>query len=197
MATLASATGKDRIRRLPGEAGTWLFILGDMTVFAILFGVHLLDRGDDPALFATSQATLSQDLGATNTLILLTSSLLVVLAVRAVRHANRRHLAAPLLGGAMVCGLVFVVNKYIEYSDKSDQGIGPATNEFYMSFFVLTGVHLVHLICGLALLAYAIVLSRRERLTERQSGYVDGAACFWHMVDLLWIVLFPLLYLVH
>lgn len=180
---------------MPGEEGVWVFIFGDMTVFAILFGVYLYYRGAQPELFDDSQARLNQTFGAVNTLVLLTSSLLVVTAVRAVRrHAHA--LARNLTYAAMVCGVVFIVNKAIEYGQKISHGLVPATNQFFMYFYVMTGLHLIHVVIGIGLLGFAVILTRRTSLSTREQGYLEGAGCFWHMVDLLWIVIFPLLYLV-
>jgi nitric oxide reductase NorE protein len=184
-----------RSSHVPGEPGVWVLILGDMTVFALLFGVYLHYRAEDPALFHASQLGLNQTYGVINTLLLLSSSLCVVTGVRAIRH-RIAHVAPAMFAAAWLCGLGFVVNKYLEYSDKLAHGIKPATNDFWMYFYVLTGLHLVHLLLGMVVLALCFVQSRRPTLDARRFGFVEGGACFWHMVDLLWIVLFPLLYLV-
>lgn len=184
-------------RHLPGEEGTWIFIFGDMTVFALLFGVYIEARSKDPELFNLSQEALNQNFGAINTLLLLTSSLCVVTAIRAMRSDRVRHLAPPLIAGAFACGLGFCLIKYLEYSDKLSSGIKPATNDFWMYFYVLTGLHFFHLLIGMALLAFIFIQARKPKIDERRFAFVEGGACFWHMVDLLWIVLFPLLYLVY
>ena len=180
---------------LPGEAGVWVLLFGDMTFFGLLFVAFLYYRSREPALFAESQAHLEVNLGAINTLVLLTSSILVVTGVRAIRHGAPQ-LAAPLFGGAVFCGAIFGVDKYIEYSAKLAAGITPATNSFYMIYYILTGLHMVHVLTGMAVLIFMMSQSRTPAITIRQFGYVEGGACFWHMVDLLWIVLFPLVYLV-
>lgn len=187
--------GAARTRHVPGEEGVWVFLFGDMAVFTILFGVYLYYRGQQPATFDESQLRLNQTFGAVNTLVLLTSSLFVVTAVRAVRrHANV--LATRLTYAAMACGVIFIVNKAIEYGEKISQGIVPATNQFFMYFYVMTGLHLGHVVIGLALLGFVARLARQPAPSARQLGYLEGAGCFWHMVDLLWVVIFPLLYLV-
>lgn len=184
-------------KRVPGEPGAWIFILGDMCVFAVFFSVYLIERGHDPGLFARSQEQLNRNLGALNTIFLLVSSLLVVLAVRAVRRDAHRHLAPYLFVGAMVCGACFVVVKAFEYHEKIAAGITPQTNSFFMYYFVLTGVHLFHLVFGMGVLTVLWRLtSSRDPLSRHKLAFVEGGACFWHMVDLLWIVLFPLLFLV-
>ncbi|MDR3663481.1 MAG: cytochrome c oxidase subunit 3 family protein [Mycobacterium sp.] len=182
-------------RRLPAEEGVWVFLFGDMTVFAILFSVYLFYRGQDPAIFNTSQLKLNQTFGVINTLVLLTSSLFVVTAVRAIRQ-NAYQLARRLTYGATACGAIFVIDKAIEYGQKIDHDIVPATNQFFMYFYVMTGLHLFHVAIGLVLLGFIVKLTRKPTLVDREQGYLEGAACFWHMVDLLWIVIFPLLYLV-
>jgi len=182
-------------RRVPGEEGTWIFILGDMCVFAVFFTVYLHSRGKESALFRTSQETLDRNLGALNTVLLLISSLFVVLAVRAFRSSQRR-LAPPLFVAAFACGIGFSVVKGFEYHEKIAAGISPNTNAFYMYYFVLTGLHLFHLIVGLIVLSILFRFSRKPELTKSQYAFFEGGACFWHMVDLLWLVLFPLIFLV-
>ncbi|WP_067671552.1 cytochrome c oxidase subunit 3 [Nocardia miyunensis] len=184
-----------RERHIPGESGLWILLFGDMTVFLILFGVYLHARGPQKALFDHAQETLNRDLGALNTVLLLISSLLVAMAVRAVRGEHRR-LAPPLMFGAMACGVGFIAVKAFEYHARIAAGQTPNTNPFYMYYFVLTGLHLAHLIIGLAVLLALSVLARKPELGKMQLAFFEGGACFWHMVDLLWIVIFPLIFLV-
>lgn len=200
MASSAPSTSRvsadrDPERRLPAEEGVWVLIFGDMTVFAVLFGAYLYYSGTQPGVVEESRMQLNQTFGIVNTLVLLTSSLLVVTAVRAVRRGGGL-LARRLVYGAVACGAVFVLNKVIEYSQKISHGLVPTTNQFFTYFYVLTGLHLLHVLIGIALLVFMIRLTRHPDLTSRQNGYLEGCACFWHMVDLLWIVIFPLLYLV-
>ncbi|MFE3002158.1 cytochrome c oxidase subunit 3 [Nocardia sp. NPDC059246] len=184
-----------RVRRVPGEPGLWILLFGDMMVFLILFGVYLHERGRQTQVFDHAQETLNRNLGALNTLLLLASSLLVALAVRAVRGESRR-LAPRLVIGGIACGLGFIVVKAFEYHAKLAAGLTPQTNQFFMYYFVLTGLHLVHLILGLAVLCALWVLARKPTLGKTQLAIFEGGACFWHMVDLLWIVIFPLIFLV-
>jgi nitric oxide reductase NorE protein len=193
----SSTPGPSRRRyHVPGETGIWVFIFGDMMVFAIMFATYLYYRGKNSALFNASQLELNPDFGLVNTLLLLASSLLVVLAVGVVRTGTHRP-AQPLILGAMACGVAFSVLKVIEYSGKIDAGITPQTNQFFMFYFVLTGLHWFHLAIGLAVLGYMYFSARRTALDIKQFAWFEGAGCYWHMVDLLWIVLFPLLYLVN
>lgn len=179
---------------VPGEVGIWVFIFGDMLAFALFFAVFVVERGGDPALFEESRQSLGVGFAVVNTVLLLTSSLFVAMAVGALR-TGARHLAPRLLALAFACGLAFVASKGLEYSDKLAAGITPATNDFFMFFFMLTGIHLLHVIIGLVVLGYLWRLVRRTRERSDDIRHVETGASYWHMVDLLWIVLFPLLYL--
>jgi nitric oxide reductase NorE protein len=194
--SVAAPGGEVRRGHIPGEAGIWIFILGDMAVFAVLFGTFLVYRSKDVDLFDSSQLHLNTTFGLINTLLLLVSSMLVVLAVSTVRRGTPR--PAPLLiAGAIACGLAFSVLKIVEYVGKIDAGITPQTNSFYMFYFLLTGLHWFHLLLGLVVLTYLLVSARRKRHDARRLAWLEGGGCFWHMVDLLWIVLFPLIYLLN
>jgi nitric oxide reductase NorE protein len=183
-------------RHVPGEPGIWVLLFGDMMVFTVLFTVYLHQRGIHPELFAESQGALNRALGATNTLVLLTSSILVVFATRALRRPELRYLARRLTLGGVLVGACFVVIKAFEYHEKIAAGITPSTNEFFMYYFVLTGLHLAHVIIGLIVLTVLSTLASKPEPTKTHIAFFEGGACFWHMVDLLWIVIFPLVFLV-
>lgn len=181
---------------VPGEPGIWILLCGDLLVFTVLFVVYLVKRGQAPELFATSQTHLNQTLGAVNTLVLLTSSLLVALALRALRSEQFRHRASALTYAAAGVGSLFVMIKAIEYHEKFAAGITPSTNEFFTYYFTLTGLHLAHVCIGLGVLLILARVARRPDPTPTNLAFFEGGGCFWHMVDLLWIVIFPLLFLV-
>ena len=183
-------------RHVPGEPGLWVLLFGDMLVFTVFFGVYLTKRGQHRELFAQSQDALNRNLGAINTLVLLTSSLLVVFAVHAQRSDRLRPLASRLMLGAFGVGSLFVVIKAIEYHEKVSAGITPGTDEFFMYYFVLTGLHLAHVVIGLIVLLALSRLARNPEPSKSHFAFVEGGGCFWHMVDLLWIIIFPLLFLV-
>jgi nitric oxide reductase NorE protein len=180
-----------RVQCIPAEPG---IIFGDMCVFAVFFAAYLHARAEQPALFADSQGTLNRNFGAINTLLLLFSSLLVVLAMRALRGPSA-HLTGRLLAGAVAWGIAFSVIKVTEYHEKVSAGLTPLTNNFYMYYFVLTGLHFFHLIVGMAVLTVLWVVSRKPGLSKTQIMFFEGGTCFWHMVDLLWVVLFPRIFL--
>jgi nitric oxide reductase NorE protein len=187
-------TDRAKPRRLPGVDGVWVFIGADAVIFAILFGSFMQDRLHNPAMFEASRHTLNINLGGIDTLILLTSSWAVALAVQAIKRDLVDRAPRYLLGGVLT-GLMFVVSKSIEYFQKFAHGITPATNAFYMWYFTLTGIHLAHVLLGTSLLTYVWISCRRGAYRSSHRVVPECVASFWHLVDLLWIVLFPLLYL--
>jgi nitric oxide reductase NorE protein len=187
-------TDRVKPRRLPGVDGIWVFIGADSVVFAILFLSFMQDRLKNPAIFEASRQTLNMHLGGIDTLILLTSSWSVALAVQAMKRDQIDREPRLLLGGA-VTGLMFVASKSIEYFEKFTHGITPGTNPFYMWYFTLTGIHLIHVVVGTSLLTYLWVRSWRGTYDHLHRAVPESVASYWHLVDLLWIVLFPLLYL--
>ena len=186
----------DRVKpgRLPGVEGVWVFIGADSVIFAILFFSFMQDRLKNPALFEASRHTLNMHLGGIDTLILLTSSWSVALAVQAMKRDEIDREPRLLLGGA-VTGLMFMVSKSVEYFQKFAHGITPGTNPFYMWYFTLTGSHLVHVVVGTSLLTYLWIRSRRGTYDNLHRAVPESVASYWHLVDLLWIMIFPLLYL--
>jgi nitric oxide reductase NorE protein len=192
---MAPAAPSATARRMPGEEGTWVFLFGDMVVFGVFFTTFLVQRAAHAELFDRSRQTLDLGIGLTNTLVLLTSSWCVASAVTALR-GGATDLARRLFVAALGCGLVFVALKAVEYTQKVHQGHTPGTNDFYLYYFILTGLHLFHVLVGLGILAFLSRQPARATLTERRWMVIEGGACFWHLVDLLWIFLFPLLYLV-
>lgn len=185
-----------RPHHVPGEAGVWVLLFGDIIMFTVLFTVYLNQRGHNKELYAASQEHLNRTLGAVNTLVLLSSSLLVVFAARALRSQRLRRLAAPLTVAGIAVGMCFVVIKAVEYSEKISVGITPGTDDFYMYYFVLTGLHLAHVVLGLVVLTVLSRLAAKPEPSPTHIAFFEGGACFWHMVDLLWLVIFPLVFLV-
>lgn len=196
MTTLQTAPAKRKHEgHIPGEPGLWIMLLGDMVVFAVFFGTIVVMRGRHPEMFSGSQPALHQGLGVTNTLVLLTSSLFVANGVRLARQRDAR--APRLFLGALACAVIFAGIKAIEYTDLGTNGHGPGTNDFFTYYFVFTGIHLGHVVLGSVGLIVASRLARPANSGRHRDPWLEGIACFWHLVDLLWIVLFALLYLVH
>ncbi|MGE2737382.1 cytochrome c oxidase subunit 3 [Mycolicibacterium vaccae] len=176
---------------LPGEASMWFFVIGDLLIFAFYFVAYMYYRGQNHELFLDSQAKLNTDLGAVNTVVLLTSSLFVALGIWAAR-AGKTADADRLLCLALGCGALFPVLKAFEYIPEVLAGLTPGTDLFFMFYFVMTGMHLCHVLLGLAILAFMV---RNVRGGQPRMSLLETGATYWHMVDLLWIILFALLYL--
>ncbi len=181
-------------RRLPGVEGIWALIGADAVFFAVLFGSFMAERRHNPGLFEASRQTLDMNLGGIDTLLLLTSSWLVALAIQALKRDLVEWVPLFLAGGVST-GLLFMASKSIEYLGKFSSGITPATNSFYTWYFALTGIHLLHVILGTGALIFVLLRARRHAYRSSFSTIPESVASFWHLVDLLWILLFPLLYL--
>lgn len=181
--------------QVPGDVGVWLLIFGEMSVFAAVFTSYLSHRAVDAAGFTASQAELSKAIGLANTLLLLTSSLFVAMGVRAAGLA--RTSAAPrLFAAGLACGLLFIVLKGAEYHALLSRGVSVNRHIFFEFYFGLTALHLGHVVIGCGIMA-ALALVTRSPLTRASHRIlIESAGCFWHMVDVLWIMIFALLYLV-
>jgi nitric oxide reductase NorE protein len=175
---------------LPGESSMWFFVIGDLLIFGVYFVAYMFYRGQDPDLFLASQARLNLDIGALNTIVLLTSSLFVALGTSAAR-AGKTADGVRLFGFGLALGVAFPVLKLFEYVPEIVAGITPGTNLFFMYYFVMTGMHLCHVLLGIVVLAFVI---RDLRGPKPRMSFVETGATYWHMVDLLWLVLFALLY---
>jgi nitric oxide reductase NorE protein len=184
-------TGRAAGPRLPGEGSMWLFVLGDMVIFAVYFIIFMVERTRQPALFLASQQHLNQTIGLIDTLVLLVSSLLVARAVLASRSGAYRAAMRFTVGG-FACGVLFIMIKLYEWSAEIRHGYTLPKNDFFMFYFMLTGVHLLHVLLGLLILG--IVYRELRDPNLRRISTVESGATFWHMVDLLWIVIFALLY---
>ena len=178
--------------RLPGQPAMWFFVLGDLWIFTCYFACYGYDRSQSSDAFLLGQQSLSQGVGAINTLLLLTSSLFIALCVQAVRAGLLRQAKQFLLLGAG-CGVVFLLVKIFEWGTKINTGLVPGSEHFFIYYFMFTGLHFLHVCLGLLflILVYREIASSRQVKVE----FVESGAIYWHMVDLLWIVIFALLYL--
>lgn len=185
--------GSDRRRapHLPGDRDLWVFVLGDLVIFGGYFLIFMVYRNQEHQLFLDSQRHLSLNVGTANTVLLLTSSWFVASSVLATRAAEyRRALTLTLWGGA--CGVMFVLVKAYEWTSKINAGLTFGHNDFYMFYYLLTGIHLFHVLLGLVFLG--VVVAELRNPGKRRAAMVETGATYWHMVDLLWIVIFALLY---
>lgn len=181
-------------KHIPGEVGIWLFVAGDLLVFAVFFIVIALGHVDQAEVFAHSRASLDMWVGVLNTLLLLTGSWLVAVGVDKCRSGPDPRVSRYFTL-AILCGVGFVANKSFEWGAKISAGIDPTTNDFFMLFFIFTGIHLLHVLVGIVVLLIIRSTSRRQVLGKREIQTIESGATFWHLVDLLWIALFALLYL--
>ncbi len=191
----AGQPGAPSGQHLPGDLAVWLIILAELLAFALLFVAYAITRTLNLELFNTSQRTLDTTFGVVNTWLLIGGSWCVVRAVQAVTAQQRRG-ALAWLAAAQACGLGFLVLKLLEYSAKADAGIDLETNVFFMFYFLLTGFHFLHVLAAMVFLAFLTYSTWHGRLDGAHLHAMETGAAFWHMVDLLWIVLFPLLYIV-
>lgn len=192
MNTDAQTAGRGHV---PGEPALWLFILGDMLLYAIFFLFYAHDRAQQPELFTAAQALLNRGFGVANTLILLTSSWFVVQGVQAARRdprANPKHVSVRWFQGAFLCGLAFCLSKALEYTLKIDAGLVITRDAFFMYWYLLTFFHLVHVLIGMTVLVFMWRAVQRPAVSV---ALLESGATFWHLVDLLWVLIFPLLYL--
>lgn len=181
-----------RTPALPGDAGMWVFVLGDMVIFGVYFIVFMVYRGHEQAVFLASQRHLSLASGAVNTLVLLAGSRFAALAVAAARAGDNRR-AGRLIQWCGLCGLAFLLIKAHEWYSLVSAGLTVQRNNFYMFYYAFTGVHLFHVLMGLVVLG--VMLAELRRPAGRRTWLIEAGAIYWHMVDLLWIILFALLYL--
>ncbi|GAB3370932.1 cytochrome c oxidase subunit 3 [Spongiibacter taiwanensis] len=180
--------------RIPGEAGIWIFIGGDLIIFSVFFILIALGQHQYGEVFAQSRQQLQLGVGVFNTLLLLTGSWFVALGVAGAKTGGGPKVSRYISLG-ILCGVGFIANKGIEWGGKFSVGLSPMTNEFYMYFFMFTGIHLIHVIVGILVLLGIRKTSQHYPLTPRQQRSIETGALFWHLVDLLWIALFAMLYL--
>jgi nitric oxide reductase NorE protein len=193
MTTHARRHGHALAEYPPGDLAIWVFILAELLAFGVLFAAYAITRLKNLDLFNEMQLTLDRDAGALNTLLLITGSWFVARAVAAIK-ADRRAASADFLLAAIASGVGFLVVKYFEYSAKFGAGISLDTNTFYMFYLSLTMFHALHVVMGMLILGFVWNKARRGAYTAREHHGIETGASYWHMVDLVWIILFPLVY---
>lgn len=173
----------------------WILVAADSVAFGLFFFVFMVERWGQPGLFSESASQLNPLLGLINTLILISGSGLVAMAVAASRRGEARK-TRRLLVAAILVSSCFAAVKVVEYAAKINAGITPVTNEFFTFYFALTGIHLVHYLIAMMMLIYlAAGAIRGVGRDRRYAAWLESGAIFWHLVDLLWIFLFAMLYL--
>ena len=176
------------LERLPGDLMMWVLVFSELAAFGLFLGAFIVTHAVRPAIFASGQAALDTSLAGCNTIVLVTSGWAAAKGAAAARAEGRRRARSWLLL-AMALGGAFVAIKLVEYAHEIGGGIDLETSVFFTLYFLLTGFHLLHVCLGIIILA---VVCRRADPVHVETGTV-----FWHMVDLVWIVMFPIVYLVH
>lgn len=172
---------------LPGDPMIWVLVCSELVAFGLFLGAFIIARAVNPAVFASGQAALEPGLAGLNTLVLVTSGWAAARGTASARLGRRKRTRLWLLI-AMMLGGVFAAIKITEYAHEIEKGIGIETSPFFTLYFLLTGFHLLHVCLGIVILA---LVRRRADPVHVETGTV-----FWHMVDLLWIAIFPIVYLV-
>jgi nitric oxide reductase NorE protein len=178
----------------PGTSGLWTFVFIDMVVFFLFFLVYISERLRLPDIFAASQRLLNPFTGLASALFLLTSSWCMVEAVKATRR-NADRTAALFLDLALLLGALFAGNKLIEYSDKFAHGLSPVSNGFFTFYFIITGLHFIHVIGGMCFMGHCRMRLMTELGSLNFRKKMENVGLFWHFVDVLWLFIFPMLYL--
>ncbi len=189
------------------KMGMWLFLVTEILLFSGMFVAYIVYRVLHPEVFQAASTLLDTRLGALNTVVLLSSSLTAALAVRSAQLGREKRLTQYMVL-TVLFALVFMVVKYFEYTHKFHLGIYPGAQYayeglemnylpiFFSIYYVMTGIHGVHVLVGIGLFVWLIVKARRHRFGSAYYTPVELTALYWHLVDIIWIFLFPLLYLI-
>jgi cytochrome c oxidase subunit 3 len=177
------------------KLGIWCFLATEVLLFGGLFTAYIVFRVEYPQMFHADHVHLNRVLGAVNTVVLICSSLTVALGIAAIRNGKQQLLRRFLLLTILLAGAVLVV-KYFEWSEKFAHGFSPSTDVFFSLYFTMTGLHGLHVLAGMLVLGVMFVRAGRGRFSEHSYTPVEISGLYWHFVDLVWIYLFPLFYLI-
>ena len=181
---------------LPGDLAMWFFILAELSVFALLILAFAVTQATKPQLFAESRQLLNTSTGLAMTLSLLTAGLFATLAQEQVRCSRHRQ-GAVLLLMALLGGSVYVVLKLTEYRHLLASGLGMEHNTFFTLYWILTGFHFLHVVLGMVILGWLAERCRRGLYNAANRSGLESGVLYWHMIDLVWVVLFPLVYVLN
>jgi cytochrome c oxidase subunit 3 len=196
------------------KLGMWAFLAQELLFFSGLFVAYGIFRSWYPETFTQASAQLDRTMGTVNTLVLLVSSLTAALAVRSAQLGKKNQTSALLIV-TILCAFIFLGVKYFEYAHKFEAGLlpgkyfhphqehlkpgthlGPEGHVFFSIYFMMTGVHALHIIVGIGVLTWILIRNMKGEFSKEYFTPVDLVALYWHLVDLVWIYLFPLLYLI-
>jgi len=194
-----------RFDRTGIKIGMWLFLYSEIILFGGLFVLYAAYFHRYPEFFAEGGKELNRIIGSINTVVLLVSSFTVAASITAIQKNEKKH-TVWLLSFSLLCGVIFLVNKYFEWGTKIHHGIypnseklvsgEPGVNIFFGLYYIITGLHGLHVIIGMTLLLISLVLVLRGKITSERFAMLDNSGLYWHLVDLIWIFVFPLFYLV-
>ena len=188
------------------KMGIWLFLVQEILFFGGLFCAFALFRMKYFDAFVVAHKELDKVMGGVNTIVLITSSFTMALGVRAAQ-TNKRAQGTAMLAATFLLAGAFLVVKYFEYAHKfhagllpgkffTAQGLPPEANIFFGCYFMMTGIHGLHVVIGMGLILWLLIRNHKGHFSSRYYSPVEGIGLYWHLVDLVWIYLFPLLYLV-
>jgi len=187
------------------KMGMWIFIFTELLLFSGLFLVYAVFRAKFFNDFHIAAHQLNVLIGAINTIVLLVSSMTIAMSITAIQK-NQKKLALILLSITLFLAFVFMVNKYFEWGGKIHHQLYPGSNLvltlmkgqilFFGLYFFMTGLHAFHIIVGMILIGYVFVQIKKDKIKSDNFQLLENAGLYWHLVDLIWIFLFPLLYLI-
>ncbi len=185
--------------------GMWLFLYTEVILFSGLFILYAISLSKFPEQFSAASHKLNIYFGTVNTLVLLTSSLTFALAVSAIQMGRKKQ-CLRFCWATIGLAVVFLINKYFEWSAEIAHGIypgsetlaemGPGITSFFNLYYLTTGLHGLHVLIGATLIAVVAVLTVKDRVTSDRYTLLENSALYWHLVDLVWIFVFPLYYLI-
>ena len=190
---------------LASKTGMWLFLFTEMLLFAGLFIVYSVYRYINAEAFHLAAHELNVVIGTVNTILLLISSSTIAMSITALQEKNKKR-SLMLLGITILLGIVFLVNKYFEWGHHIKDQIYPGSPVlalrgqgdvlFYGLYFFMTGLHALHIIIGLVFIIFIAVFIKNDKVTFDNFVLLENSGLYWHLVDLIWIFLFPLFYLI-
>jgi len=188
------------------KMGMWLFLFTELLLFGGLFLVYAIYRFQNPEAFATAAKDLNVFIGTVNTIVLITSSLTVALSITAIQK-GQKNLALGLIIFTIFCALIFMVNKYFEWGHKFEIGLYPGSplmraipggeGLYFVLYYFMTGLHAIHVVVGAVILGFMAWYIHKGIINSDYYVLLENGGLYWHLVDLIWIFLFPLLYLIH
>ncbi len=194
MSTISAVETYPKTHTIRGKMGIWWFLASEIMVFGGFIGTYILFRMASGGAWTQMAEHVSTPIGSFNTLVLLTSSLTMVKAFEAI-DAERRRAARTFLAWTVALGLLFLGVKAFEYSREIAQGFTPLSSLFWSYYYAMTGLHGLHVLAGIVANGSLLTMAIRGTLWPRTQQRVEYAGLYWHFVDIVWIFLFPLLYL--